>query len=267
MVGLIATMNGSSPLNFGTVDASNLPDLNHALISPLLIIEQSFDRVVPTSLKPILFERYESLQNIPGKTYSARASYAVRIQGATINPTNPGLLAYAVLFKPGDGTGSDSKQYSLEGLTVPEELRSPFHPSSVVPRMKEGIHTEFVWPLLSAIGESGFVGVGSLEEVTVKGNELVVCQTEGVSTDAFQKIARQTSLGGGIKNYPFSPQITVGYEGERRVGDPHATIYPVSKLPSEFPQLMQVALFLALPSENHPLYESCMKLVERKFGE
>lgn len=265
-------MKRTEPLNFGTLEAPNFLNLQHALTDPVLSIRDSLNQVVSRSLQPILLDHYNSLQPISGKPYSGRMSYAVRIRGETIDPTKPGLQAYAVLFRPGDGTGSNNDSYRLENLEVPEALRSSAHPTSVVPRMKTGIHTEFTWPLLSAIEEAGFAGVGSLEEVTAHEGRLVVCQTNGISTDAFRKIARQASPARGIKTfrgiktYALKPQITVGYQDEQRVGDPHATIYPASKLPSELPQLMQVALFLALPM-RHPLYEPCMKLVERRFGE
>lgn len=164
---------------------------------------------------------------------------------------------YAILFKPGDGTG-DASTYKPGQLIVPEYMQFEKNPERILPRKKD-CEKEIFLPLFSVINGHVFENIVSLEELTVDDiknpKKIVEFDFLGDSAEKYKNMIDGVYT---IKRAPFY-RLTTGYNEEgARFGDPHA-IYHRKELKS-----MQMVGFISLEKEN-PLIEIFEKMHERRY--
>ena len=156
----------------------------------------------------------------PDKPNSARSESKVFYDGGL-----PGIL-YVIAFKPGDGTGSEAT-HKLEDL----EIEAPYpRETKVIPRSKEGIHSEVHLTVLrhgiDDVHAYPELFQGNLDELTIDGKTIRKTYEIGQARDEDIIISVAT--------------LTTGYyQNGERFGDPHA-IY------NSIPNYLQVCAFLAV---------------------
>ncbi len=145
----------------------------------------------------------------------------------------------AILFQPGDGTGSNQVP---NDLSVPNHYQSYIH--KIVPRPKKDIYREVFFPLLSVRKDTVHPYLNSISELTIQHNRLVQLCQQGVDCKSFVRMLHEERRA--------EPRITVtvgNYHGNR-FGDPHSCY----ALPTHF-GTYQIPAFLTIKSNDDPLIE------------
>jgi len=181
----------------------------------------------------------------PEKPNTARTLVPVSYKGKSAGDM------FAILFRPGDGTG-DSSRFQPWELNILGEYRK--HPERVLPRDKTGIDYELFFPFFS-VGKKVCWYAVSLEELTVdnvKHPNVVVKERDlGFKADRYVKIL---SVRDAVM--PMI-SITTGYgnDGERFC-DPHAVYFRVKA------DVIQVVGFLPIKNAENPLFKFAARLAK-----
>lgn len=181
----------------------------------------------------VLFDLEEAADFVltPEKPNAARSISTVKHLGEAV-----GTL-YVIAFAPYDGTGDENSR-TLRDISVP--VHYPPHPK-VVPRDKTGVHSEMYLPIFGQHARASAdpaLHAGQLDALGLQADGMTIAPVLhlGQTQAAFMR-----AIDSGAEVWRPEIQFTVGYQGDKRYGDPHA-IY------NNY-QVLQVAGFLAISQE------------------
>jgi len=200
----------------------------------------------------LIFQSPGRLELTPHKNYTARIDVPLQY-----NSRNAGKVT-VILFSRGDATGEQSERYNLTNVSVPfplhESERGKLEPTSLIPRSKQGIHEEVLFPFFTIYGGDVFSNAVCLDELALRTNSekkmrVSVSAHLGMpSIEEFNKylLERHNQMS------PLPPKIqyTLGYDGGTRLGDPHAIMYPSLGMLRE---TYQIVGFLTMKDPDDPL--------------
>lgn len=208
----------------------------------------------PVTGRRLTFEWITKFKFHPGKGYFARANATVRYRPDG-KPEDTQILdpsMVIVAFMPGDSTGS-GVDYDFNALTVPKKYIYTDKPWKVIPRKKDNpdnfVLYELFFPLLSFNGWGLRQHAVSLEELTLRDDEIVLDRHIGLSSEEFGKAVRTSG-------YVVEPriQLTAGYLESCRFGDPHAIHHGLGKAEG----VIQIAGFLAVKDAMSPVIQNIL---------
>jgi len=144
---------------------------------------------------------------------------------------------FVIAFKPGDGTGSEVS-YKLEDLQVEDPYPRE---TKVVPRSKEGVHSEAHLTIVRHRLEDPHA-----EPELFEG-------TYDLLTKEDSRVRKTHELGHPVGKHIIAPitTLTVGYNNNERFGDPH-TVY------SGISDSLQVCAFLAITNEVNRIHPNIL---------
>lgn len=212
------------------VPLSRLEDPIHSAVS-------IYQRTVADNVLIFDADKACRLTLTPDKPNSARSESDVYFRRQLL-----GTL-FVIAFKPGDGTGSEVT-HKLGDLRV-----EPPYPreTKVVPRSKEGVHSEAHLTILRYGLENAHaypeLFQGTLDELTLDGGIVRKTHEVGQAIDE-NIIVPVATLTTGYRN-------RAGYPNGERFGDPHA-IY------NSIRDYLQVCAFLAISDEIHKMYSDAL---------
>ena len=187
---------------------------------------------------------FEPLRITPEKPYFARTEVPA------FYDKKPAGTLYAIAFQLQDATGDDST-VKLQELEIPDRFKNLQDPKVILPRSKEGIHVEALFPFFTVREDGEFVRyTTSLEELTVDDPQnpktIVKAGNLGMQPTKFV----EALAGGSPEVDDIAPTnlplfLTCGGSGDQRFGDPHS-IYCAVPL-----GLAQVVGFLATKEAGH----------------
>jgi hypothetical protein len=192
-------------------------------------IDKALKLLASDYYRRLQFLEHEPMKRTPDKPNFARSVVPVRYDDQPIGDM------YVIVFMPGDGTG-DEKTFKLGQLEIPKEHQYAERPEKVLPRRKDGVFCEGMFPIFSTVGNTRYLFTVSLEELTV---DNVADPKKVIKTwDLGMERSRHDTLPSHYNVY-----LTTGHRSDgKRFGDPHAIVNATDKI--------QVAGFLAITDEK-----------------
>jgi len=150
----------------------------------------------------------------PEKGYEA-------ISKARIVVNDKNLEMNVVLFCPGDATGN-TENYGNRKLIEPACIVVRKTHKAIIPRRKDGITAEYIFPIGSATQEHFIMGLTSLEGWTIdprSSNPLTILRYKEFGYNPLEYSRRMKEKYADIS---LKLEKTLWLDGDERIGDPHS---------------------------------------------
>jgi len=205
--------------------------------------------LIPNGSKDICLAPCPSIELTPNRGYTAKAEIPISYKGADIGRIN------AVIFQPGDGTGSKGL-FTLEELTIPPQYQFREKPERVLPRSKLDVYVEVAMPIATVRDTKVYHHRVSLEQLTVDKNTLRRAWYIGTTPQEL-RAAIVARVGGlpCLQLTTWREKCKKGPE-ERQEGNPHAVFCP-TVIEKEFS--WQIVGFLTVKHPQHVLSDHLLK--------